>query len=74
MDLVGVEVKAFGFGGLLEIAVEGEVAVVAVADDGVAMEGGLDAKLVGAASFRGKFEEGKGEGMASGLEAFEVGA
>jgi len=53
---VGVEEKPFGFGGLLEIAIKVEVAVVAVADNGVVMKGGLDTELVGAASFGGKCE------------------
>ena len=51
---MGVKEKTFGFGGLLEIAIKGEVAVVAVADDWVAMECGLDSELVGASGFRGK--------------------
>lgn len=74
VDFVGVEVEAFGFGGLLKVAVEGEVSVVSVSNNGVAVEGGLDAELVCAAGFGGEFEEGKGEGVAGGLEACEGGA
>ena len=74
LDLVGVEVEAFGLGGLLKLSIEGEVAVVAVSDDGVAMEGGLDAKLVSAAGFGDEFEEGEGEGGSCGLESLEGGA